>query len=57
MSPFADLAASDPEKENVIDPKPYQRLIGSLMYIAQTTRPKVTIWVDASYGGEEAAAR
>jgi len=98
MSPTADLTAPDLGKENVIDPKPCQRLIGSLMYIAQTTRPdilyavtylarrslsacprhwdgairiarylygtaskghrlrsgsQVTIWVDASYGGEE----
>ena len=29
MSPTADLTPPDPEKENVIDPKRYQRLIGS----------------------------
>jgi hypothetical protein len=97
MSPCADLTAPT-EDEETIDKKRYQRLIGSLQYIAQTTRPDiayavsylarrnekatarhwegairvvrylfgtaskghrlvagtgVTVWVDASYGGDE----
>jgi len=41
MSPTADLTAPDPEKEDVIDSKRYQRLVSNLMYIAQTTRPDI----------------
>jgi hypothetical protein len=97
ISPTDDLSKRKPQEEK-IELKPYQRLIGGLMYIGQTTRPDIlyatsylarrntdatsrhwegalrvlrylfktsehghhvgsgkgiTIWVDASYGGED----
>jgi hypothetical protein len=40
MIPTADLTKATIHKDRA-DPRSYQRLIGSLMYIAQTTRPDI----------------